>query len=83
MMLGDYLRRQGMGYAAFGRRIQRPASLVRRYCLPLHDPERRWPNPSTMTLIHAATHGAVEPNDFHQLAELAPGPALLSAGGTP
>ena len=61
MKLADYLKRNGLTNAAFGERIGMTREAVRRYCVD------GMPSRAVMAKIHAATDGAVGPNDFYAI----------------
>lgn len=70
MTLAEFLKKRGISYAAFGRRIGRATSTVRRYCLPAGDPHRRLPDEAGMVEVYRLTGGQVTPNDFYELPPL-------------
>lgn len=65
MDLRDYLARENLTSAAFGRIIGVSRMTALRYAA-----RDRVPKPAVMARIVRATKGAVLPNDFHQISDL-------------
>lgn len=65
MKLRQWLADQGLSQAAFAERIGRAQQSVARYCAG------RVPDPDAMAAIARETAGAVAPNDFYDLPDLA------------
>ena len=63
MTLKDWLAREGLSNAEFGKAINRTAETVRRYVGAERIPDR-----DTMPLIAEATRGEVTANDFFGIA---------------
>ena len=67
MRLRTYRERERLTLEQLGERIGRTGVAVSRY-----ETGARVPGPEDMVRIYVATSGAVEPNDFYDLPDLAP-----------
>lgn len=66
MKLGPWRRENKLTIGQLAEKLARSDMTVSRYCN-----ERRIPEAETMRRIYLVTQGAVEPNDFYDLPELA------------
>lgn len=67
MTLEDWRNSKSMSYSALAKKLGAShATVVRRWCLPSDHKDRMIPAPKFMAIIHEATSGAVQANDFYR-----------------
>lgn len=73
MRLADWLKQEGLTDSAFARQLGRTQSAVWRWRQPVGSDHFQRPRDADMAKIVQATGGQVQPGDFYDLPEPAPG----------
>ena len=65
MTLEEYRQKNNLSYRKLANQLGfKEATMIRRWCLPLDNPQAQTPGPKNMSKILDLTQSAVTPNDF-------------------